>query len=235
MTLPPGQKALPGRPPRFGLDRFLRTVPSLEGYRLGVDGDVENPLSLDLDEVVGQDREERVSDLHCVTTWSAVGLAWSGRSFCSFWDRLVVPRARPAPGVAHARLWGLDGYVALLPLGDLLAPAAFLADRLDGAPLPIANGAPLRLVLPTHYGYKNVKHLSRIELTVEPRRDTGGRILVHPRGRVAREERSGLGGRRIWRWTYGALRPLFLARARRIAARAERRRTGDVPRRASGP
>jgi DMSO/TMAO reductase YedYZ molybdopterin-dependent catalytic subunit len=39
-----------------------------------------------------------------------------------------------------------------------------LAHHMDGAPLTRAHGAPLRLVIPEMYGYKNVKWLSRIEL-----------------------------------------------------------------------
>ena len=39
-----------------------------------------------------------------------------------------------------------------------------LAYEMDGKPLPRGHGAPLRLVIPEMYGYKNVKWLSRIEL-----------------------------------------------------------------------
>ncbi|MBC7984424.1 MAG: molybdopterin-dependent oxidoreductase, partial [Candidatus Obscuribacterales bacterium] len=66
-----------------------------------------------------------------------------------------------------------------------------LADTLNDAPLSIEHGAPLRLVAPAHYGYKNVKHLSQIEFW----RDRGDyrpsalRFMDHPRARVAFEER----------------------------------------------
>ena len=39
-----------------------------------------------------------------------------------------------------------------------------LAHHMDDAPLTRAHGAPVRLVIPEMYGYKNVKWLTRIEL-----------------------------------------------------------------------
>ncbi len=42
-----------------------------------------------------------------------------------------------------------------------------LADSLSGVPLPPKHGGPLRLVVPTQLGYKNVKWVERIELTTQ--------------------------------------------------------------------
>src|SRR6185436_19658550 len=77
------------------------------------------------------------------------------------------------------------------PLADLLAPDVLLADRLDGEPLSIAHGAPLRLVAPAHYGYKSIKHLNRIEFRRSSAgyRPIGFRFMQHPTARVANEER----------------------------------------------
>ena len=74
----------------------------------------------------GLRRVDQASDSHCVTTWSCRAVRWSGVRFAD------------------------------LPLEDLLAPDVLLADRLEGQPLPVAHGAPLRLVAPAHYGYKSV-------------------------------------------------------------------------------
>lgn len=76
-------------------------------------------------------------------------------------------------------------------IDDLLADDVLVADTLDGQPLSIEHGAPLRLVAPRHYGYKNLKHLSRIQLhTNMPVIKRGIRaFLDHPRARVSEEER----------------------------------------------
>lgn len=212
--LPPGQRALPGTPPRFGLDAYLQRSVSVPGdWRLTVDGDVEQPLELTLDDVIGSARADRTLDLHCVTTWTAVDLAWSGRTFRALWHEVIVPRAHPRPGVAHLLAVALDGYRAAIPLEEALAPDVIVADRLRGSALGLDHGAPLRLVLPQLYGYKSVKHLRRLTLLREPATIPVSRFLAHPRGRVDLEERSGAGVQRFWRVLYRSLVPLFLWRA----------------------
>jgi DMSO/TMAO reductase YedYZ molybdopterin-dependent catalytic subunit len=222
MALPPGQRVHAGPMPRFGLDMYMkrRAVPPPD-FKLRIDGDVDQALELTPDEIFAV-RSELLSDLHCVTTWSAVGLRWSGRPFRSFWEDVILPHARPHAGAAHLRVRGLDGYAATIPLEEALHDDAFLADRLDDQPLG-DHGAPLRLVLPELYAYKSVKHVSRIEVTVTPLRPSAGRLLGHPRGRVDLEERSGVGAQRIFRGLYRLLLPVFLWRARSLSTRRVRR------------
>ena len=214
--LPPGQSPLPHPPLRFGLEAFLRrsvTVPS--DFRLVIDGAVERPAQFTLDELFGTDRVERKTDLHCVTTWTATDLRWSGRSLREIWHDTIVPRVRPKPGVAYLLAVALDGYEAAVPLEEALGPDVLLADRLNDASLTINHGAPLRLVVPQLYGYKSVKHLCRLSLCVEPPVIKISRFLVHSRGRVDLEERSGLGPQRFWRILYSMLRRGFLRQAGR--------------------
>lgn len=218
MALPPGQRVHPGPMPRFGLDAYMkRRAVTPPDFKLHIDGDVEQALELTPDAIFAV-RTDVLSDLHCVTTWSAVGLRWSGRPFRSFWEEVVVPHARPDDGVAYLRVRGLDGYAATIPLEEALHEDAFLADRLDDRPLG-DHGAPLRLVLPRLYAYKGVKHVCRIEIAVRPLRPSAGRLAGHPRGRVDLEERSGVGAQRFFRVLYRLLLPLFLWRARSLSAR----------------
>ncbi len=74
--------------------------------------------------------------------------------------------------------------------GAIAGEPVLLADTLDVEPLTIAHGAPVRLVGPAHYGYKSVKHLSRIEFRRDDQefRASGLRFMQHTRTRVAREE-----------------------------------------------
>ena len=136
-------------------------------------------------------RVEQCSDFHCVTTWTSKGLHWSGVRFSDFYQQIAVPLAGASADATFVVLRGQDGARTSLPLEDLLAPDVLLADRLNGQPLSIAHGAPLRLVAPAHYGYKSVKHLNRIEFwrSSANYRPFGLRFMVHPRARVACEER----------------------------------------------
>ena len=189
-TLPPGQRETPDFP-RFGLTPFAVRFPTVtDAIHLQIGGDVETPIDVG-NALGGALRIEQRSDFHCVTTWTRKDLAWGGIRFSDFYSQLVLPLAGPAADATFVVLRGQDGARTSLPLEDLLAPDVLLADRLNGHPLSIAHGAPLRLVAPAHYGYKSVKHLSHIEFWRSSRnyRPLGLRFMVHPRARVVLEDR----------------------------------------------
>jgi DMSO/TMAO reductase YedYZ molybdopterin-dependent catalytic subunit len=134
-------------------------------------------------------------------------LRWSGVRFSDFWERVVRPRARPHAAATLVALHAQDGARTALQLDDLLSSDVLLADTLDGAPLSVDHGAPLRLIAPQHYGYKSIKHLSRMEIRLPSSgyRVSGLTFMDHPRARVAEEER----GRTLPGWLLRyAYRPL---------------------------
>lgn len=185
--LPPGQTEIPDFP-RWGLPEYVRKWPRLSARPvLHLAGDVQTQCEIALDTLTALPRREQVSGFHCVATWSKLGLRWGGYRMRDFYEQIFVPQTQPAPGAEYLVLVGLDGYRASFPLEDALAADVMPADQLDGEALSIEHGAPIRLVAPANYGYKSVKHLCRIEISREP----PGTIwaLVHPRGRVALEER----------------------------------------------
>jgi DMSO/TMAO reductase YedYZ molybdopterin-dependent catalytic subunit len=222
--LPPGQFETEEHF-RFGWGSLAFRFPTNpDVVEIAVRGDVGTPLVV-RDELAKLPRVDLVADLHCVTTWSKRGLHWSGFRFSDFYRLIVEPSAVPLPGATLVVLRSQDGYQESLPLEDLLAPDVLLADRLDGAPLGIAHGAPLRLVAPAHYGYKNVKHLCAIELWRDARayRFPGPGFMDHPRARVALEERAHGVPNWIVRRTYPALIPLIRQLFRFALARHEKR------------
>ncbi|MDQ3708435.1 MAG: molybdopterin-dependent oxidoreductase [Actinomycetota bacterium] len=198
--LPPGQHAVELE--RFGLPQFARRhVDPPARPVLTVGGAVRRPTQLDVGELLARlPRREQRSDLHCVTTWSALDLAWSGAPFRDV-AQLIVGVVQPDPRAHWLMAAGLDGFQSCLSLDDVLADDVLLADRLHGAALSPAHGAPLRLVVPAQYGYKSVKHLAALEYRHTYAAGSAG-LREHPRGRVAQEERSrflpGFVWRRIW-------------------------------------
>lgn len=224
--LPPGQVEVEDFP-RFGLGKFAFRFPTKTAYvEIEVRGDVATPLVL-REEFAALPRVDQVSDLHCVTTWTKRSIPWSGFRFRDFYEAIVEPRAKPHSGADLVVLRAQDGYDQCLPLEDLLAPDVLLADRLDGRPLPIAHGAPMRLVAPAHYGYKNLKHLRAIELWRDAReyRFAGLGFMDHPRARVALEERGRMPAwvlRRVYPALVPPIRWLF-----RVALERHQARTGD--------
>lgn len=189
-NLPPGQRRIEGFP-RFGLTRFAARFPeNPNAVKLEVGGEVES--ALDLSAALRElPRVEQVSDFHCVTTWTATSLRWGGWRYADFHERVAVPRARPGPSARFVVLKAADGGRTILPLEHLLAEDVLLADTLNGEPLTVAHGAPLRLVAPAHYGYKSLKHLCRVEYWSDDShwRPAAFRFMDHLDARVAREER----------------------------------------------
>jgi DMSO/TMAO reductase YedYZ molybdopterin-dependent catalytic subunit len=212
-VLPPGQRERKAFP-RFGLMPFARRFPyETERIEVVVRGHVAHEVTLTT-ELGSLNPVDQDSDFHCVTTWTCRGLRWSGVRFAEFYAELVKPLAQPRDDISFVVLRGQDGYHSSLPLDDLLAPDVLLADRLNGAPLGIEHGAPLRLVAPAHYGYKCVKHIRAIEFwgREHPYRPVGFAFMAHPRARVGLEER-GRWPARLLRWLY---RPLIAPTVRRF-------------------
>lgn len=222
--LPPGQFEYPSFD-RFGLGLFARRFPHAPdsmSFRIG--GDVRNET------IVGKElgtleRVEQISDFHCVTTWSYRGLRWGGVRFRDFYQCVVRPCAEPLDGADFVVFRGQDGYAVSMQLEDLLRDDVLLADELDGQRLGIAHGAPLRLVAPAHYGYKNAKHISAIEFWRNRRNYRFPfpypNLMDHPRGRVAFEERARYLPNWLVRLLYKALAPGARRKMREALARRE--------------
>ena len=136
-------------------------------WRLEVGGLVDRPLSLDYRSLRALPRVEQVSTFHCVTGWTVKNVHWGG---VRIHDVLAAAGPRPA-GLALRFTSAEHPYVDYLTEDQAALPDVLLAYEMDGRPLPREHGAPLRLVIPDMYGYKNVKWLARID--VVPRPDSG--------------------------------------------------------------
>ncbi len=189
LPLPPGQYEIE-KFPRFGLTKFADRFPKHEATCVTLAGETEK-VDFKADDFARLDRVTQVSDFHCVTTWTMRTQRWGGYRFADFYENLVVPNLYNPQAVNHVLLRGQDGYRTSMLLEDLLAPDVLLADTLNDKPLTLSHGAPLRLVAPAHYGYKSVKHISRISFHErEPDFQRAAfKFMDHPRARVQFEER----------------------------------------------
>jgi DMSO/TMAO reductase YedYZ molybdopterin-dependent catalytic subunit len=129
-------------------------------WRLTVAGNVSEPLTLDYESVRGLPRVEQISTFHCVTGWTVKNVHWAGVRVAD-----VIDAAKPAPAAKALRFVSAEHpYDDYLTLEQTRLHDVLLAYEMDGKPLSRAHGAPLRVVIPDMYGYKNVKWLARIEL-----------------------------------------------------------------------
>jgi methionine sulfoxide reductase catalytic subunit len=142
-------------------------------WTVTIDGLVEKPLTLDIDDLLKQVAlEERVYRHRCVETW-AMRVPWTG-----FPLRALVDLAKPlgsakylrmvtfedsAMAVGQKQFWYPWPYVEGLTMAEATHDLAFLVTGLYGKPLPPQNGSPLRLATPWKYGFKSIKSIVRFE------------------------------------------------------------------------
>ena len=178
--------------PRFGLPKYASRFQNESApLQFRISGDVQNEMTINATKLNTLPRVEQVSDFHCVTTWTKQGLLWGGFRFIDLYNTIIQAKAQPLADAKLVIFRSLDGFRASLPLADLLSDDVLLADTLEQAPLSAEHGAPLRLVVPAHYGYKHVKHLKAIEFWQDTSkfRPPAFPFMDHPRARVALEER----------------------------------------------
>lgn len=139
---------------------------ALDGFRdwrLQVTGLVQRPASFTLDEIRQMPSRTQITMHACDEGWSAIG-KWTGVPLGWLLDRLgVMPTARYVVFHALDKIEGENIYDSL-DMIDAIHPQTILAHGFNGDTLPVGHGAPLRLRIEMQIGYKNVKHLEKIEV-----------------------------------------------------------------------
>lgn len=144
-------------------------------WRLRVDGLVARPLSLSLAQLHAMPQRVQTTRHDCVEGWSAIG-TWRGVPL-----RIVLEAAglstRARYLVFHCMddMGGGQDYYESIDLVDAVHPQTILAHSLNDAPLPVTNGAPLRLRVERQLGYKQAKYLARIEAVADLAPVRGGK------------------------------------------------------------
>jgi DMSO/TMAO reductase YedYZ molybdopterin-dependent catalytic subunit len=133
-------------------------------WRVAVDGLVEKPLSLSIAQLRDMPTRTQITRHDCVEGWSAIG-KWSGVPLKLVLDEAVLkPSARFVVFHCADMMKGEAAYYESLDLIDANHPQTILAWDLNDKPLPVGNGAPLRLRVERQLGYKHAKYVERIEL-----------------------------------------------------------------------
>ena len=153
------------------LSRDFKTSP----WTVAVGGLVNKPGNFSVEELIDKYQpEERIYRMRCVEAWSMVipWLAFPLRkliqdvqpkpeakfvSFKSFYDPKQMPgdKALPFPNIEGLRL------------DEAMHDLTVLATGLYGKPLPPQDGAPIRLIVPWKYGFKDAKSIVKIDFTAE--------------------------------------------------------------------
>ncbi len=155
---------------RWGYDHpgIIATNPILpkETYKLTIEGEVENPVTLGWDDFLKLPQTVSVSDFHCVEGWSVLDCKWEGVRISDI-EKLVKPKTN-----AHSVSFeSADNYLTSLYREELAGEDVLLAHKLNGEPLEEGLGAPLRLVVPAKYAYKSALWVVKLRFT--PNKELG--------------------------------------------------------------
>jgi len=130
-------------------------------FRLVIDGEVNNPLSLSMDEIRRMPLTSMIIRHVCVEGWAAI-VQWGGVRL-----RDLVQLVQPKSSARYVYFQSADGYSESWDLDSVLHPQTLMAYQKNDRPLPVDNGAPLRLASPVKLGYKQSKWVTRITLVNE--------------------------------------------------------------------
>jgi DMSO/TMAO reductase YedYZ molybdopterin-dependent catalytic subunit len=167
----------------FSIAHFDRPTIDPNKWKLEIDGLVKKPMSLTLADIKARPRQEVVFTVECsgnhgfpFFTGGIGNAAWAGTPLAA-----VLKDAGVLENGIEVVFWGADvgdielhddnrnvkmhqNFARSMSLADAMNPNNILCYEMNGAALPAANGAPLRLIAPGWYGIANVKWLKRIEV-----------------------------------------------------------------------
>lgn len=181
--LPPGQRRVETWPV---LDIGVEPGVSTEDWSLEVFGLVEAALKWDWAAFQRQKQTDFLSDIHCVTAWSRFDNRWRGVA-----TRDLLDLVRPKPEARFVIQHSFDGYTTNVPLAAFADDDVLLAHAWEGAPLSLAHGGPVRLILPKLYLWKSAKWLAKLEFVAEDRAGFWEQRGYHMHGDPWTEERYG--------------------------------------------
>jgi DMSO/TMAO reductase YedYZ molybdopterin-dependent catalytic subunit len=153
--LPPGQ---------YLTDRFpvlhVGDVPTYApgDWDLRVEGLVDRPFTLELDELRALPSITITRDIHCVTKWSKFDTTWTGVRI-----RDLLERAGLQPAATHVLVHAEYGYTTNLPLDDITRDDSIVAYAFGDEDIEPIHGGPVRLVIPHLYFWKSAKWVRALE------------------------------------------------------------------------
>jgi DMSO/TMAO reductase YedYZ molybdopterin-dependent catalytic subunit len=152
--LPPGQRVL----------QALRPMGGDEGdgdvrkFKLRVHGLVKAPFEVDYAGLLALPQVQKEADVHCVTGWSLLGGLWKGVQIAT-----LAEKAQVKPEARYVIFEAAHGYTANAPMKEATADTSMVTYRLNGKPLALQHGAPVRGLVPDLYFWKSAKWITGIK------------------------------------------------------------------------
>jgi len=149
----------------------------VEPWQIEITGECDNPMTLNLNDLFNFPHEERVYHFRCVERW-AMNIPWLGFPLSE-----LVNKAKPTSSAKYIRFVSANRpeqmpgvkltpqypwpYSESMRLDEALNELVMVVTGIYGEPLLKQHGAPVRIIVPWKYGYKNPKSIERIEFVSE--------------------------------------------------------------------
>lgn len=146
----------------------LRDTVSEEGWKLHIVRAAGDTLVLSLNDIKQLPKKDVVFDFKCIEGWSQV-THWAGVPFRTFMQHYHLDDQ------AKLQYVGLETpdkkYYVGIDMQSALQPQTLLCYEMNGQPLPLNQGFPLRLIIPVKYGIKHLKRIGTLFFSNEKPRD----------------------------------------------------------------
>ncbi len=152
-----------GNPPPATMEYIVSALSGWSPWSLDVGGLVKQPARFSLKQLEALPARTQITRHDCVEGWSAIA-KWKGVPL-----EEIIKRVQPQPQARYVVFYCMDtdsegnSYYESIGLHDAMHPQTILAYEMNGRPLPVEHGAPLRLRVETQLGYKMAKYIRRIE------------------------------------------------------------------------
>ena len=177
--LPPGQTLVgdwpvlsAGPTPDVATDEWSFTITTETGAQHSWDWDALQAVGV----------EDIVTDIHCVTHWTKLDMAWRGVPLDRLFDEVE-------SSFDYTMVGSYGGYTTNVPLEDLLEGRAWIATEAEGEPLEPEHGGPARLLVPHLYFWKSAKWVREIRMIPSDEPGFWEQNGYHLRGDPWQEER----------------------------------------------
>jgi hypothetical protein len=131
-------------------------------WKLEINGLVENRLELSLMDILSLKKEVQITEHSCIQGWTAIG-EWAGASM-----NYLISKCKPLSNARYVVFYSYqysegEQFYETISIELAKHPQTILAYEMNGEPLTVPYGAPLRLRVETLLGYKMVKWIKSIE------------------------------------------------------------------------
>jgi DMSO/TMAO reductase YedYZ molybdopterin-dependent catalytic subunit len=153
-------------------------------WTFAVEGLVAQPTTWTWDEIHALPNSDFSGDIHCVTTWSKLGVHFRGVSVDTLLDA-----AQVQPTATHVLAFSTTGYTTNLPLADVTGGKAWVVWEFENEPLAVEHGGPARLLVPHLYFWKSAKWVAGLRILDHDEPGFWERNGYHDRGDPWLEQR----------------------------------------------